>query len=87
VPAIAAKLDAQGAFDAVMHNAGVGYRGATPDSDRGRAASGVRDEHAGAPSRTALIRKPKRLVYLGVGMRRDAIPLAHAGVLYRKFAA
>lgn len=68
---IAAKVNALGAFDAVIHNAGVGYR------ERRRIATvdGLPQVFAVntlAPYiLTALIRKPKRLVYLSSGMHRS----------------
>jgi NAD(P)-dependent dehydrogenase (short-subunit alcohol dehydrogenase family) len=68
---IAAQVNALGAFDAVIHNAGVGYR------ERRRVATvdGLPQVFAVntlAPYiLTALIRKPKRLVYLSSGMHRS----------------
>ena len=68
---IAEKLNALGAFDAVIHNAGIGYR------ERRRIATvdGLPQVFAVntlAPYiLTALIRKPKRLVYLSSGMHRS----------------
>ncbi len=68
---IADKVNALGAFDAVIHNAGVGYR------ERRRIATvdGLPQVFAVntlAPYiLTALIRKPKRLVYLSSGMHRS----------------
>jgi NAD(P)-dependent dehydrogenase (short-subunit alcohol dehydrogenase family) len=71
---IAAKVNALGAFDAVIHNAGVGYR------EPRRIASVDGLPHVFAVNTlapyilTALIRKPKRLVYLSSGMHRSGDP-------------
>jgi NAD(P)-dependent dehydrogenase (short-subunit alcohol dehydrogenase family) len=68
---IAAQVNAIGAFDAVIHNAGVGYR----ERRRIETADGL--PHVFAINTlapyilTALIRKPKRLVYLSSGMHRS----------------
>jgi NAD(P)-dependent dehydrogenase (short-subunit alcohol dehydrogenase family) len=67
---VAAQVNALGLFDAVIHNAGIGYqepkRNATVD-DLPR----VFAVNTLAPYvLTALIRKPKRLVYLSSGMHR-----------------
>lgn len=69
---IAAEVNGLGAFDAVIHNAAVGYR------ERRRIAtvdglSQVFAINTLAPYMlTALIGKPKRLVYLSSGMHRGA---------------
>jgi NAD(P)-dependent dehydrogenase (short-subunit alcohol dehydrogenase family) len=71
---IAAQVNALGAFDAVIHNAGVGYR------ERRRIATVDGLPHVFAINTlapyilTALIRKPKRLVYLSSGMHRSGDP-------------
>jgi NAD(P)-dependent dehydrogenase (short-subunit alcohol dehydrogenase family) len=71
---IAAQVNALGAFDAVIHNAGVGYR----EPRRIATADGL--AHVFAINTlapyilTALIRKPKRLVYLSSGMQRSGDP-------------
>ena len=71
---IAAKVNALGTFDAVIHNAGVGYR----ERRRIETADGL--PHVFAINTlapyilTALIRKPKRLVYLSSGMHRWGDP-------------
>jgi NAD(P)-dependent dehydrogenase (short-subunit alcohol dehydrogenase family) len=68
---IAEKVNALGAFDAVIHNAGVGYR----EARRIATVDGL--PHVFAINTlapyilTALIRKPKRLVYLSSGMHRS----------------
>jgi NAD(P)-dependent dehydrogenase (short-subunit alcohol dehydrogenase family) len=72
--ALADQVNALGAFDAVIHNAGVGYR------ERSRAATvdglpRVFAINTIAPYiLTALIHKPRRLVYLGSGMHRSGDP-------------
>ena len=71
---IAVQVNALGAFDAVIHNAGVGYR------EPGRIATADGLAHVFAINTlapyilTALIRKPKRLVYLSSGMHRSGDP-------------
>jgi len=68
---IAAEVNALGAFDAVIHNAGVGYR----EPRRIATVDGL--PHVFAINTlvpyilTTLIRKPKRLVYLSSGMHRS----------------
>jgi NAD(P)-dependent dehydrogenase (short-subunit alcohol dehydrogenase family) len=68
---IAERVNALGAFDAVIHNAGVGYR----EGRRIETVDGL--PHVFATNTlapyilTALIRKPKRLVYLSSGMHRS----------------
>jgi len=68
---IAEKINALGAFDAVIHNAGVGYR----EPHRIATVDGL--PHVFAINTlapyvlTALIRRPKRLVYLSSGMHRS----------------
>jgi NAD(P)-dependent dehydrogenase (short-subunit alcohol dehydrogenase family) len=71
---IADHVNKLGTFDAVIHNAGVGYR------ERARSATVdglplVFAVNTLAPYiLTALIRKPKRLVYLSSGMHRSGDP-------------
>jgi NAD(P)-dependent dehydrogenase (short-subunit alcohol dehydrogenase family) len=71
---IAAQVNALGAFDAVIHNAGVGYR----EPRRIATVDGL--PHVFAINTlspyilTALIRKPKRLVYLSSGLHRSGDP-------------
>jgi NAD(P)-dependent dehydrogenase (short-subunit alcohol dehydrogenase family) len=68
---VAAKVNALGRFDAVMHNAAVGYR----DGHR-VTADGLPHVFAintlSAYILTALIERPKRLVYLSSGMHHHA---------------
>jgi len=69
--ALAAQANALGAFDAIIHNAAVGYR------ERARTATIDGLPHVFAINTlapyilTALIRRPKRLIYLGSGMHRS----------------
>ena len=69
---VADQVNARGRFDAVIHNAGVGYREAQPI----RTADGLPHVFAInvlAPYiLTALIERPDRLVYLSSGMHRGA---------------
>jgi NAD(P)-dependent dehydrogenase (short-subunit alcohol dehydrogenase family) len=71
---IAEEVNALGAFDAVIHNAGVGYR----EPRRIATVDGLPQVFAVntlAPYiLTALIRKPKRLVYLSSGLHRSGAP-------------
>ena len=72
--ALAEQVNALGEFDAVVHNAGIGYQERT----RGKTADGLPGVFAIntlAPYiLTSLILKPKRLVYLGSGMHRSGDP-------------
>jgi NAD(P)-dependent dehydrogenase (short-subunit alcohol dehydrogenase family) len=71
---IADQVNALGAFDAVIHNAAVGYR------ERRRVATVEGLPHIFAVNTlapyilTALIRKPKRLIYVSSGMHRSGDP-------------
>ncbi len=71
---IAAKVNALGAFDAVIHNAGVGYR----EPRRIETVDGL--PHVFAINTlapyilTALIRRPRRLVYLSSGLHHSGDP-------------
>jgi NAD(P)-dependent dehydrogenase (short-subunit alcohol dehydrogenase family) len=72
--AVADQVNALGAFDAVIHNAAVGYR----ERSRIETADGL--PHVFAINTlapyilTALIHKPQRLVYLSSGLHRSAEP-------------
>jgi NAD(P)-dependent dehydrogenase (short-subunit alcohol dehydrogenase family) len=72
--ALADEANALGRFDAVIHNAGVGYR----ERQRNDTPDGV--PHVFAVNTlapyvlTALISKPQRLVYLSSGMHRSGDP-------------
>jgi NAD(P)-dependent dehydrogenase (short-subunit alcohol dehydrogenase family) len=72
--ALAEQANALGAFDAIIHNAGIGYQERT----RGNTVDGLPSVFAIntlAPYiLTALILKPERLVYLGSGMHRSGDP-------------
>jgi NAD(P)-dependent dehydrogenase (short-subunit alcohol dehydrogenase family) len=71
---VAEQVNALGAFDAVIHNAGVGYR----EPRRIETEDGL--SHVFAVNTlapyilTALIRRPRRLVYLSSGLHRDGDP-------------
>ena len=69
---VAEQVNRAGQFDAVIHNAGIGYR----ESRRTETEDGLPQLFATntlAPYvLTALIEKPKRLVYLSSGMHRGA---------------
>ncbi|HYZ37940.1 MAG TPA: SDR family NAD(P)-dependent oxidoreductase [Pseudonocardiaceae bacterium] len=71
---VAAQANALGTFDAVIHNAGVGYR----EPRRLETEDGL--EHIFAINvlapylLTALIDRPKRLIYLSSGMHRSGEP-------------
>src|SRR5438067_1411710 len=68
---VAEQVNALGRFDAVIHNAGIGY-----GEPRGETADGLPrlfDVNTLAPYvLTALIERPKRLVYLSSGMHFSA---------------
>lgn len=72
--AVAAKVNALGHFDAVIHNAGVGYqsprRVATDDGLPLEFAVNTLAPYV----LTALIHRPKRLVYLSSGLHRNGDP-------------
>ena len=72
--ALAEQANALGQFDAIIHNAGIGYQ----ERARGNTVDGLPPVFAIntlAPYiLTALILKPERLVYLGSGMHRSADP-------------
>ena len=71
---VAAQANASGRFDAVIHNAGIGYRAVRRvETDDGLAQ--VFAVNVLAPYLlTALIERPDRLVYLGSGMHRGGDP-------------
>jgi NAD(P)-dependent dehydrogenase (short-subunit alcohol dehydrogenase family) len=68
---VAEQVNKLGAFDAVIHNAGIGYR----DSRRSATEDGLPEMFAVntlAPYiLTALIERPKRLIYVSSGMHRS----------------
>jgi NAD(P)-dependent dehydrogenase (short-subunit alcohol dehydrogenase family) len=72
--AVADGVNRRGRFDAVIHNAGIGYReGRRVESDRG--APNVFAVNVLAPYvLTALIERPQRLIYLSSGMHHGVRP-------------
>jgi NAD(P)-dependent dehydrogenase (short-subunit alcohol dehydrogenase family) len=72
--AVAARADALGAFDAVIHNVGIGYR----EPKRIETADGLPHVFAVnvlAPYLlTTLMRRPARLIYLSSGMHHGVTP-------------
>lgn len=74
VKGLAAAADARGAFDAVIHNAAVGYR------EKHRVATADRLSHVFAVNTlapyilTALMLRPKRLVYVSSELHRRGTP-------------
>jgi NAD(P)-dependent dehydrogenase (short-subunit alcohol dehydrogenase family) len=72
--ALAEQVNALGAFDAIIHNAGIGYR----ERERGATVDGlprVLAINTLAPYiLTALVHRPQRLVYLSSGMHRSGEP-------------
>jgi NAD(P)-dependent dehydrogenase (short-subunit alcohol dehydrogenase family) len=69
--AVAREVTQLGRFDAVIHNAGIGYREGRVEVDPG--IPSVFAVNVLAPYiLTALIQRPKRLVYLSSGMHRGA---------------
>lgn len=71
---VAEQVNALGSFDAVIHNAGIGYR----ESRRVNTADGL--SHVFAVNSlapyilTCLINRPKRLVYVSSGLHREGNP-------------
>jgi NAD(P)-dependent dehydrogenase (short-subunit alcohol dehydrogenase family) len=73
IRAIAEQAHATGPFDAVIHNAGVGYR--EPRSETVDGLEHVFAINVLAPYLlTALIKPPRRLIYLSSGMHRGGEP-------------
>lgn len=72
IKALADAVNRLGRFDAIIHNAGMGYR----ERQRGNSVDGLPPlltVNTLAPYiLTALIERPERLVYLGSGMHRNA---------------
>src|SRR5207237_3079425 len=70
---LAEEVNKLGRFDAIIHNAGVGYRERRVEMEPG--VPSVFAVNVLAPYiLTALIKKPKRLVYLSSGMHRGVRP-------------
>jgi NAD(P)-dependent dehydrogenase (short-subunit alcohol dehydrogenase family) len=73
IRAVAEQAHAAGPFDAIIHNAGVGYRG--PRTETVDGLEQVFAINVLAPYLlTALIRPPRRLIYLSSGMHRGGDP-------------
>jgi NAD(P)-dependent dehydrogenase (short-subunit alcohol dehydrogenase family) len=71
--AVAAKVNQLGRFNAVIHNAGIGYRQARVETEPG--IPGIFAVNVLAPYiLTALIERPDRLVYVSSGMHRGVQP-------------
>jgi NAD(P)-dependent dehydrogenase (short-subunit alcohol dehydrogenase family) len=71
--AVADQVNKLGRFDAVIHNAGLGYRERRVETEPG--VPSVFTVNVLAPYiLTTLIEKPKRLVYVSSGMHRGARP-------------
>jgi NAD(P)-dependent dehydrogenase (short-subunit alcohol dehydrogenase family) len=71
--ALAGRVNERGAYDAVIHNAGVGYRGGRVETVDG--LSQLFAVNVLAPYiLTALIARPKRLIYVSSGMHRGGSP-------------
>src|SRR6266446_8815884 len=70
---LADEVNKLGRFDAVIHNAGVGYRERRVEMEPG-VASVFAVNMLAAYILTALIKRPKRLVYLSSGMHRGVRP-------------
>jgi NAD(P)-dependent dehydrogenase (short-subunit alcohol dehydrogenase family) len=71
IRSVAGEVNKLGDFDAVIHNAGIGYRQARR-SETERGIPSVFAVNVLAPYvLTVLIRRPKRLVYLSSGMHRS----------------
>ena len=72
--ALADLINAAGAFDAIIHNAGIGYR------ERARVETGDDLEHVFQTNvlapylLTALVDRPARLIYLSSGLHRSGDP-------------
>src|SRR2546421_10396243 len=71
---IAEQINALGAFDAVIHNAGVGYHERRRIATVGALPQVFAVNTLAPYILTALIGKPKRLVYLSSGMHRSGDP-------------
>jgi len=71
---VASQVNRLGAFDAVIHNAGIGYRERQRVADCRGLPERVRHHSLAPIFWTALINKPKRLVYLSSGMHHGVDP-------------
>ncbi len=68
---VAEQVNALGAFDAVIHNAGVGYREKQPIATEDGLPHVFAVNTLAPYILTALIRRPKRLVYLSSGLHQN----------------
>ena len=66
--ALASDANKSGAFDVVMHNAGLGFQGPYVPTEEGGIASEFAVNTLAPYVLTCLMKKPKRLVYLSSGM-------------------
>ena len=71
---VAEQANKLGRFDAIIHNAGVGYREAQPTKAENRLPHVFAVNVLAPYVLTALIERPDRLVYLSSGMHRGANP-------------
>jgi NAD(P)-dependent dehydrogenase (short-subunit alcohol dehydrogenase family) len=71
---VAEQVNALGRFDAVIHNAGVGYRGSGKATTVDGHAQVLAVNVLAPYLLTALIERPGRLVYLSSGMHRGGTP-------------
>ncbi len=69
---LAEAANRSGRFDAVIHNAGIGYREPQRGQHHRRVAAAVRHQTLAPYILTALIERPQRLVYLSSGLHRSA---------------
>jgi NAD(P)-dependent dehydrogenase (short-subunit alcohol dehydrogenase family) len=70
---LAGRIDAAGPFDAIVHNAGVGYRERRLETEDG--LEHVFQVNVLAPYLlTAVAQRPKRLIYLSSGLHRSGDP-------------
>lgn len=70
---LAGRIDAAGPFDAIIHNAGVGYRERRLETEDG--LEHVFQINVLAPYLlTAVVQRPKRLIYLSSGLHRSGDP-------------
>ena len=71
---VAEQVNGYGSFDAVIHNAGMGYRGSRRNETEDSLPQLFATNTLAPYVLTALIEKPRRLVYLSSGMHRSARP-------------
>ena len=68
---VAEQVNKLGAFDAVIHNAGIGYRESTRNATEDGLPAMFAVNTLAPYILTALIQKPKRLIYVSSGMHRS----------------